>query len=128
VQFPADASIQALQLLVGACDDRAGCHIPWLSKDGTVRIALAPAGTPIYVVHDPLAARDDAVYLFEPLARGGGWVGPGAANDLGWMEELFTHLKWAWERYEEAQRGQKFIAPEVEGLALTLAGLLGHFE
>ena len=91
-------------------------------------IALAPAGTPIYVVHDPLAARDDAVYLFEPLARGGGWVGPGAANDLGWMEELFTHLKWAWERYEEAQRGQKFIAPEVEGLALTLAGLLGHFE
>ena len=80
--------------LLRPCDDRAGHHVLWVDRAGDVRIT-------------PLAGRDLAGFVeahpelklwLREFPPGETFVGPGAAEDVGWVEDLFYALTQEWPK------------------------------
>jgi hypothetical protein len=95
VQFPTQASLEDLQTLVAACNDRSGAYIFWIDLEGEVHVTWAKAGEKFNEAHERIY-RGGAAYMFETLRRNRGCVGPDAASNLSWMAELRSHLDWGW--------------------------------
>lgn len=107
MRFPNQATVEDLQALVAKCDDAAGPHLLWIHKCGDVNLNTIKSPHRIGEFREWVHSLGSP-YIFEPLAPGGGWVGPKAAADPVWMAELHAHLDQGWSRYQQA-----FAAPGV---------------
>ncbi|QJW97452.1 hypothetical protein [Frigoriglobus tundricola] len=87
-------TMEQLRDLFRACDDRYGRHIAWVDRNGEVRIEPVPGGdVPGFVRgHTDLKMW---LRVFEP---GHDYVGPGAAEDTGWVEDVFRALTREWAK------------------------------
>lgn len=126
MRFPAQAAVEDLKALIAVCDDETAAHFVWIHRDGEVHITRVENREMLAEIYTHLFSRG-AIYIFEGLACGGGWVGPAAAADSNWMPELHGHLREAWARYEWALSQDPPLQPRLEGLP-NLFALLGHFE
>lgn len=79
--------------LLRACDDRAGHHVLWVDRGGEVRITLLADGTAFGFAN----GRPEAQLQFDYFESGHDYVGPGAARDTNWVEDVFITLldRWA---------------------------------
>lgn len=111
MRFPNQATIEDLKALVAARDDSSHPHLLWIHRCGDVY--LHPVRPPRHVAHfRQWVASSGAAHIFEPLAAGGGQVGPGAAADSSWMAELHAHLNQGWLLYTQACADPRHSAPE----------------
>lgn len=86
-------TIEELRELVRRCDDSAGHHVLWVRKSGDVEISVIPDDlTPIGFQQ----ARPDMQLRMETFQVGNEYVGPAAADDEGWISELFDSLLGEW--------------------------------
>jgi hypothetical protein len=99
--FPTHATVEDLQALIAKGDDAAGPHLIWIHRCGDVYFHTIKPPRRIGEFRE-CANSMGGVYLFEPLAPGGGWVGPKAATDPAWMAELHAHLVQGWSLYQQA--------------------------
>lgn len=86
-------TLDDLRDLLRPCEDRAS-HILWVARTGEVRIDPIPGGdVPGFVRgHAELKMW---LRVFEP---GHDYVGPGAAEDIGWVEDVFFALGREWPK------------------------------
>jgi hypothetical protein len=81
-----------LRALLRPCDDRAGRHIAWVAHDGDVSIEPVPGGdVPAF-----LRSRPDLKMWLRVFEPGNDYVGPVAADDDGWVEDVFLALTREW--------------------------------
>jgi hypothetical protein len=87
-------TMDQLRELFRRCDDRAGRHIAWVDHAGEVRIEPVPGGdvTGFIQGHADLKMW---LRVFEP---GHDYVGPGAADDTGWVEDVYLALTREWTK------------------------------
>ena len=90
-------TMDQLRDLFRPLDDKAGRHIAWVDRDGEVRIDPVPDGDVITFVQ---SHADLKMWLrvFEP---GHDYVGPGAADDKGWVEDVFYALTHEWVKAQK---------------------------
>lgn len=96
---------EQLAELLRACDDRAGRHVLWVDRAGDVFVTPVPGDDlPAFV-----ASRPDVKMWLREFAAGEGFVGPGAADDVGWVEDLFLAVTQEWPK---ARRRPQVVAVE----------------
>lgn len=85
--------------LLAAQDDAAGHHVIWADSSGEVQITRLPIGrTPI-----GFEESEPTMKLRLPtLSQGNGYVGPGAAQDSGWVDNVFDALVTTWPKAKKA--------------------------
>jgi hypothetical protein len=84
-------TIDELRALIGVCDDLAGHHVLWVAKNGDVHITRVPKNqTP--------PVQPDMQLRYETFEAGNEYVGPKAAADDDWINELFEALTREWPR------------------------------
>ncbi len=125
MRFPTQATLEDLQPLIAGCDDRSGSHLLWIHREGEVHTTRIEPGQMACDVHERIFLSEGAVYMFETLACGGGWVGPEAASDPSWMADLHAHLSGGWARYQKAQAEGRPRTTEIEGMPNLFELLLG---
>lgn len=92
-------NIKELKELYSKHNDKAYDHVLWVSYDGEVDISNFQdqqewtnwKRNPLGIVR----------YYYERYHRGNGYVGPDAANDDEFMNEVFSNLKVDWNRQAE---------------------------
>ncbi len=84
---------EELRELLRDCDDRAGHHVMWVDRSGEVHITPIADGVSSFVKAHP----DVQMWLRE-FASGENFVGPRAAADAGWIEDLFFALTHEWPK------------------------------
>ncbi len=85
-------TVEQLAALLGACDDAAGPHVLWVAKDGEVRVtALSDETRAAYGERRP-----DLRFRYETYHAGNDYVGPVAAADKQYVQELFDNLASDW--------------------------------
>jgi len=87
-------TMDQLRDLFRPLDDMAGRHVAWVDRAGEVRIDPVPDGdVPAFI----RSHADLKMWLrvFEP---GHDHVGPGAADDIGWVEDVFYALTHEWAK------------------------------
>lgn len=81
--------------LLRACDDRAGHHVLWVDRGGEAHV------TPVSADCSPAEFRQDhpdAQLQFDVFEPGHNYVGPGAADDHFWVEDVFIALLDEWAK------------------------------
>lgn len=86
-------TMDQLRDLLRVCDDRAGRHVMWVDRTGEVWITLIPGD-----VTDFVTSRSDLQMWFRVFVPGQDYVGPSAADDIGWVEDLFFALTREWPK------------------------------
>jgi hypothetical protein len=85
----------ALRTLLSEQDDLAGDHLLWVDRDGEVRLSLLKRGqSPA----DFERQHPEMQLRFEVFQRGNEYVGPDAAQDEAWIEELSRRLYDEWRQ------------------------------
>lgn len=82
-----------LRTLLSTCDDRSGHHALWVAGDGEVHITRLPRKWP---PPNPEETHPEMKLRVETFEIGNGYVGPEAAQDDGWVRELFRALTDCW--------------------------------
>jgi hypothetical protein len=90
---------EELRALLRACDDTAGSHILWISREGEVQISL--------LSHETAAKWAGRMgskiqFRYETYGAGNDYVGENAANDDRYVSFLFEKLLKDWQ---EGKRG-----------------------
>lgn len=88
------ATKEELADLIRPCKDHDGHHVLWVTKTGDVRISMVPHDrTPVGFELDQPSMQ----LRFETFEAGNDYVGPDAADDEGWVSDLFNRLcdEWA---------------------------------
>lgn len=85
-----------LKQLLMACDDGVAHHIPWVDNDGNVYITPLPDDSTPPGFED--ANQRKMKFRLETLCMGCGYVGPDAAKDQEWVNELFEKFTRHWEQ------------------------------
>jgi hypothetical protein len=86
---------EELRDLIRGHDDLAGHHVLWVRKNGEVVVSLIPRDqTPVGFQAPP----PDMQMQFEPFLAGNEYVGPEAAADEEWVNDLFDRLREEWSR------------------------------
>lgn len=88
-------TVDQLRELFRPCDDSAGHHVVWVTKDGEVKVSRIPAGATALGFeqqHPEMQLRCDT------FLAGNEYVGPEAADDVPWVAELFERLLNEWPR------------------------------
>ncbi len=91
---------QLRELLAGG-DDLAGHHVLWVATNGDVRLTRVPA------TQWPGRVRDvspDTQLRYETFEVGKEYVGPDAAADARYVDEVFDNLLRAWDRVKGTSR------------------------
>jgi|SRR5580704_7304010 hypothetical protein len=86
-------TVQELRELINAQNDRAGHHVLWVAKTGDVRVSMVPEDL------TPVGFEDEHPEMqlrLETFQAGNDYVGPNAANDVDWINQLFEALKKEW--------------------------------
>lgn len=88
-------TVEELCELIKECDDEAGHHVLWVTKNGDVRVSRVPKDkTPV----DFEEAEPEMQLRYETFEAGNGYVGPEAAEDEGWVNQLFDALVNEWPK------------------------------
>ena len=91
-----------LQQLLMKQDDKSAHHIVWVDFQGEVHItALSSDETPAMFE----TQNKNIKFRLETCVRGNGYVGPAAAKDLHWVEQLFEDLNDLWREDFKGYRG-----------------------
>jgi hypothetical protein len=83
-----------LAALLAACDDRAGHHVLWASRNGEVRVTLLARGK--LPPNAAVLATPGAQLRLETFLAGNGYVGTEAVEHESWVDELFDRLSREW--------------------------------
>jgi hypothetical protein len=83
-----------LRELLRACDARAGHHVMWVDHTGEVHITPISGDDPT----DFVQGHPDVRMWLREFAEGESFVGPVAADDKGWVEDLFYALTHTWPK------------------------------
>ena len=86
---------EELRDLLKSCDDRAGHHVLWVAKNGDVHVTRLPRD------HSPSGVsinQPEVQLLTETFEAGNEYVGPEAAEDAAWIDQLFHTLAVEWPR------------------------------
>lgn len=88
-------TVDELRALIRAEDDRAGHHIVWVATNGDVHVSIVPEDmSPV----DLERIHPDMQLRLETFQIGNEYVGPTAAEDNDWMNQLFEALNREWPR------------------------------
>ena len=88
-------TVEELRELIRACDDLAGHHVLWVAKNGDVHVSRVPKDkTPVGFEEAQL----DMQLRCETFEAGNEYVGPEAAQDDDWIEQLFDALTKEWPK------------------------------
>ncbi len=90
-------TMDQLRDLLRACDDRVGRHLAWVDRSGEVRIEPVPGGD----VHGFVQSHSDLKMWLRVFEPGHDYVGPGAADDKGWVEDVFYALTYEWVKAQK---------------------------
>ena len=86
---------QQLSQLLSVCNDNAGHHILWVSKNGDVTVTqLIDIGPIGFEEETPSMAM-----RYETFQQGNSYVGQDAANDMEYVEKLLKDLLIEWPLY-----------------------------
>lgn len=81
-----------LKLLIAAADEKKGPHILWVDLEGSVHLDPVPKGaSKLEQLRMPRMR-----FGFAPNAGGQTLVGPRAAKNVKWIEQLYSELIKAW--------------------------------
>ena len=84
-------TVEELSDLLKQCDDEAGHHVLWVAKNGEVHLSRIPKAA------DPIEFQSPEMQLrYAVFEAGNEYVGPDAAEDKTWVEELFDALVHEW--------------------------------
>jgi hypothetical protein len=104
MNLDANPTKEQLRELLAACDDLAGHHALWVSRQGDVRITLFPRGWP-----PPKFNPSPNVQLWHETFPGGmEYVGEKAVANEEWIPELFDALMEQWQKAKGQQRAVSF--------------------
>ena len=92
-----------LRELIATCDDRAGHHVLWVAKNGDVHVTRVPKDRAPGDFEDDWP---DLQLRYEPFQAGNEYVGPEAAADSDWINELFDALTREWPNARGKQRAE----------------------
>lgn len=101
MRFPSQAGLEDLKALIATGDDGSGHHILWIAENGEVQLTRIDPKERANLIRQRIFM-GKSVYVHDTLARGGGWVGPGAAADPSWMAEIHAILDYEWSQFEAA--------------------------
>ena len=90
-------TMDELRALLRPCDDHAGHHVLWVECTGEVHITPIPGEEANGFDKD----HPNAKLWLREFASGENCVGPGAAEDIGWVEDLFYALTHEWPKARE---------------------------
>lgn len=94
-------SIEKAKEIFMACDDNAGHHILWIDKNGEVHLDRVPEEL------SPIGFQESKISMqcrFETYTCGCGYVGPEAAKDDKYMENICNSLEAAWTKYKGQEK------------------------
>ena len=88
-------TIDQLQQIFTACNDKAGHHVLWIERNGEVHLdqlpeALGPVGFE--------ESKFEMQCRFETYSQGAGYVGAEAAKDKDFIESVYDELVRVWPR------------------------------
>jgi hypothetical protein len=86
-------TVDELRALLRTCNDRAGHHILWVAKNGEVHLSQVPKDKSSVGFQEPA---NDMRLRYETFEAGNEYVGPDAAEDEKWVNELFASLVNQW--------------------------------
>lgn len=86
---------EELRELIRSCDDLAGHHVLWIAKNGDVHVSRLPKDAAPDSFDE---TQPDVQLRCETFVAGNEYVGPGAAEDNDWINELFATLTSKWPR------------------------------
>ena len=88
-------TVGELRELIRECDDVAAHHVLWVAHNGDVHVSEVPKDrTPAGYQDD----QPDMQLRFETFLAGNEYVGPEAAEDDGWINQMFGALTKEWPR------------------------------
>lgn len=91
-------TIGQLRDLIRGCDDRAGHHVLWVARNGDVYLStLSDDQSPASFQEN----QADMQLRFETFQAGNEYVGPDAAEDDEWIEQLYEALVADWPKAKE---------------------------
>jgi hypothetical protein len=88
-------SITQLEQIFMACDDNAGHHILWISRDGNVHLDRLPDELGPIEFED---SKPNMQCRFETYSQGAGYVGSDAAKDHKFINTVFNDLVTVWPK------------------------------
>ncbi len=95
MRFPSQAGMEDFKALIAAADDEGSHHVLSLAFDGQVH--LTPVDRKVVPDVVWLQKNRESLYVFPPFARANDYVGPQAAANSAWMEDLYSGLVAEWE-------------------------------
>ncbi|MFP5234753.1 MAG: hypothetical protein ACLGSD_02535 [Acidobacteriota bacterium] len=95
MNLKSDPTPQQLMNLLAKQDDNAGHHVIWVGHDGEVHIDLLPRR--LNPAGFSAENRSRIKFRLETCDRGNGYVGPSAATDSAWVDQLYGALLRLWE-------------------------------
>jgi hypothetical protein len=88
-------TVEQLRDLLRECDDRAGHHVLWVAKNGDVHVSRVPKDKTVIGFQED---KPEMQLRYETFEAGNEYVGPDAAEDEGWVNELFEALVKDWPK------------------------------
>ena len=94
-------TIEDLRALIKPCNDSAAHHILWVAKNGEVHVSKVPKDK-ASVNFDEFTPEMQLRY--ETFEAGNEYVGPEAAEDIEWVQQLFNALIKEWPKAKDKPR------------------------
>jgi hypothetical protein len=88
-------TVEELRDLIRVCDDLAGHHVLWVARNGDVQVSRVPRDMAPEGFQESLPEMRLRIETFE---AGNEYVGPEAAADDEWVNQLFAALTRDWPR------------------------------
>lgn len=96
---------EQLKTLFSVCDDTAGHHVLWVSRNGDVALTPLPSKTNP-VGFDQL--NPELLLRYETFVQGNGYVGQQASEDENFMDRIFKSLQREWSTVT-ATSAQRYV-------------------
>lgn len=96
---------EELRELIADCDDRAGQHLLWVSRNGEVQVSQVPRSQDAGSFAESLR---EMQLRFETFEAGNEYVGPDAAEDQDWINQLLELLTVEWAKAKN-QVGVQYV-------------------
>jgi hypothetical protein len=96
-------TINVLRDLIATANDRAGHHVLWVEKNGDVHLSMLPpdqSSVGFESEHPEMQLR------LETFEAGNDYVGPNAAKDAEWINQLLETLTKEWSKAKGKQAVQ----------------------